>query len=160
LLKLDLGKEPSINLLTRLSVAPPRLGIEPIVIHLTWQRWSRAGKVSRLRAAGLWHMGPPTYYDAGLHNGTATFRDSGAEDHVRFLTYENGVKAFVERVAVQRYEGGAMPRLYKHWLAMSYQLAAFRWARALVVELHALMRSRNQSPVFMLHGCALVLMGN
>ena len=32
------------------------------------------------------------------------------------------------QVAAQRYQGGAMPVLYKHLVAVAYQVALFRWA--------------------------------
>ncbi len=32
------------------------------------------------------------------------------------------------QVAAQRYQGGAMPVLYKHMVAMAFQIAQFRWA--------------------------------
>ena len=105
-----------------------RLGVEPIAIHMTWQRWARAGKVARLREFGLWRMDPPAYYGAGPHNTSTAYLAEGGDDRLWLLTYQNDVEEFVERMARQRYEGGRMPLFYKHWLGMSYQLAAFRWA--------------------------------
>jgi hypothetical protein len=111
--------------------------VEPIAIHLTWQRWSRAGKVARLREFGLWHIDPPEYYGsaAPLHarsgSSSSGINAGGALQasvNLKVLTYHNDVLAFVKRVAAQRYEGGRMPLLYMHWLGMSYQLAAFRCA--------------------------------
>lgn len=62
----------------------------------------------------MWFLDGPEYYDP-----------PGA----RYLTYTNGVLQFVERLAAERF-GGAMPLLYKHWVAVGYQLAQFRWAVA------------------------------
>lgn len=90
--------------------------MQPIVIHMTYQRWWSDGKRARLREFGLWHIDPPAYCGAG----------PGAP--LKLLTYENGVAEFVEDVAKQRYPGAVeMPLFYKMWLAMTYQIAAFRW---------------------------------
>jgi hypothetical protein len=43
----------------------------------------------------------------------------------RYLTYQNDVRQYVEKVA-QELHGGAMPVLYKQIVALSYQLAQFR----------------------------------
>lgn len=34
------------------------------------------------------------------------------------------------QVAAQRYKNGAMPVLYKHMIAVGYQIAQFRWGPA------------------------------
>lgn len=34
------------------------------------------------------------------------------------------------QVAAQRYKDGAMPILYKHMIAVGYQIAQFRWGAA------------------------------
>jgi hypothetical protein len=46
----------------------------------------------------------------------------------RYLTYQNDVRQYVERLAEERH-GGAMPVLYKQIVALSYQLAQFRCAQ-------------------------------
>ncbi|KAI3429416.1 hypothetical protein D9Q98_005511 [Chlorella vulgaris] len=99
--------------------APWKLGVEPIVIHLTYQRWWNGGKRSRMREFGLWHIEKPEYYSSAS-GGTS-----------RFLTYENNVVPWVNAMASRRYPNGRqMPLFYKMWLGMSYQLAAFRDALA------------------------------
>jgi hypothetical protein len=91
--------------------------VEPIVIHLTYQRWWNGGKRSRMREFGLWHIEKPEYYSSAS-GGTS-----------RFLTYENNVVPWVNAMASRRYSNGRqMPLFYKMWLGMSYQLAAFRCA--------------------------------
>ena len=54
-------------------------------------------------------MDPPEYY-AG-----------------RFLTYRNGVRAFVEQLKHARYNG-SMPFFLQNWVAAAYQLATLRCA--------------------------------
>ncbi|KAI3438688.1 hypothetical protein D9Q98_001108 [Chlorella vulgaris] len=62
---------------------PWRLGIAPMVIHATFQRYGLAGKRSRLRAFGLWHMDPPEYYGlvpASPSSHSSRNSDSGGND--------------------------------------------------------------------------------
>lgn len=98
---------------------PWRLGVTPIAIHATFQRHNLVGKVARMREFGLWHMDPPEYYGAG-------------EIPLRLLAYENSVLSFVAEAERKQYgsQGRRMPLFEKHWLGMSYQLAALRDALA------------------------------
>ena len=90
-------------------------GVEPYVVHATFQRFSfnyqPSGKRGRFREFGLWLLDPPGYYRG------------------RFLSYDNNVLEFVHSVVKQH--GGLMPVFYKHWLAVSYQYALFTEALAL-----------------------------
>lgn len=133
--------------------SPWNAGIEPIVIHTTFQRWWESGRISRLREFGLWHIDPPGYYGLPDTTPLATFcahcpggvdNATAAGQHVypsyfragissRFLAYENGVLAFVaeaERRRGAEEGGGAMTLFEKNWLGLGYQLAAFRDALA------------------------------
>lgn len=56
---------------------------------------------------------PPDYYSEG-----------------NFMSYGNGVRAFVDRTAAG-YKRGVMMRFHQHQLAASYQLAAFQHALAI-----------------------------
>ncbi|KAL4437974.1 hypothetical protein ABPG77_004195 [Micractinium sp. CCAP 211/92] len=98
---------------------PWRLGVAPIVVHATFQRNGLPGKVARMREFGLWHIDPPEYFG----DGNAT---------LRLLTYQNPVLSFVTEAERELYapQGRRMPLFEKHWLAMSYQLAALRDALA------------------------------
>ncbi|KAI7836257.1 hypothetical protein COHA_009847 [Chlorella ohadii] len=102
-------------------------GVEPYVVHATFQRFPNrmqaVGKRGRFREFGLWYLDQesPDYYAA-----------PGA----RYLTYDNDVRRVVEQVAAQRYQGGAMPVLYKHMVAMAYQIAQFRDALAAATMLN------------------------
>ena len=81
-------------------------------------------------------MDPPEYYGAlpaaasGSSSGGGGGGSSGSTMGLRFLAYENNVLPWVGEVERQRYPGGGsgprMPLLEKHWLALSYQLLAFR----------------------------------
>lgn len=59
----------------------------------------------------MWLLDPPEYYDP-----------PGGR---RYLTYTNEVRGVVAGVEAERF-GGAMPVLYKHMVAVSYQMAIFR----------------------------------
>ena len=72
--------------------------------------YHRLGKRGRFREFGMWFLDGEEYYNP-----------PGA----RYLTYQHDVRRAVQRVAEERF-GGAMPILYKHMVAMSYQLAVFR----------------------------------
>lgn len=61
----------------------------------------------------MWHLDPPEYFDP----------PGGG----RYVTYSNDVRGMIAAVERERF-GGAMPVLYKHMVAVSYQLAIFRWA--------------------------------
>jgi hypothetical protein len=103
--------------------------VEPIVIHMTYQRWWSGGKRARLREWGLWHIDAPEYHSASLAAPAAS--SAGPAGRKGYVTYENGVVQFVDAVARQRYPGDQqMPLFYKMWLAMTYQLAAFRLVNA------------------------------
>ena len=84
------------------------------MVHATFQRYgtavSRYGKRGRFREFGMWFLDGEEYYNP-----------PGA----RYLTYHSDVRRAVEQVAEERF-GGAMPILYKHIVAVSYQLAQFR----------------------------------
>lgn len=90
----------------------------PVAIHATFQRGGVAGKRARFREFGHWLVDPPPYY------GAPPAANGGPPQ--LFLTYDNGVHAFVAAQAAARYPGGAMPLLERQWLGMSYQIAAFR----------------------------------
>lgn len=119
-----------------------RHGYWPMVIHATFQRYPSHGKKERMREFGLWYMDPPEYYGAGTAGaagggGTALTAagaagGGAAAGGLRFLAYDNGVVQWVAEMERRRYgaRGARMPLLEKHWLAMSYQLMAFRRARA------------------------------
>ena len=46
---------------------------------------------------------------------------------LHLLTYDNGVRAFVDEAEAQHYPGAKMPLFEKNWLGMSCQLQALRW---------------------------------
>ncbi|KAL4447981.1 hypothetical protein ABPG75_005200 [Micractinium tetrahymenae] len=104
---------------------PWKFGQEPYVVHATFQRFPtslhRQGKRARFREMGMWFLDPPEYFDP----------PGGG----RYLTYTNGVRDVVAAVERERH-GGAMPVLYKHMVAVSYQLAIFRDALAAAVMLN------------------------
>ncbi|KAL4452531.1 hypothetical protein ABPG75_008193 [Micractinium tetrahymenae] len=117
---------------------PWRRGIQPIYVHMTFQRWWEAGKVARLREFGLWHTDPPGYYGSG-----AAGRDSSGADGLpdigvapygqaglasKFLAYQNGVLQFVAELERQR--GAPVVLFEKNWVGLAYQLAALRDALA------------------------------
>ena len=72
-------------------------------------------RVCRCRQFGMWFMDGPKYF-------------SPPGQPPRYLTYQNDVRQYVERLAEERH-GGAMPVLYKQIVALSYQLAQFRCAQ-------------------------------
>eukprot|EP00887_Chlorella_sp_A99_P000964 scaffold5.g964.t1 len=113
------------------------VGVAPVAIHTTFQRYGTPGKKARLREFGLWHVDPPSYYGAsGAPAAAAAAGSSGAAPNttapLRLLTYANDIKRFVARAERRRYGGTkqGMPLLEKHWLGMGYQLAVFRDALA------------------------------
>jgi len=127
-----------------LACAECRHGIEPIVIHLTFQRWWEAGKVARLREFGLWHLDPPEHYGAPalVAQNASTNGNNGNNmpnggvvpaaqpTAQRFLTYHNGVLEFIEEVGRRRIAAGDTSEFLlfeKNWLGLAYQMAAFRW---------------------------------
>ena len=61
---------------------------------------------------GMWFLDGPKYY-------------SPPGQQPRYLTYQNDVRQYVDKVAQERH-GGVLPLLYKHMVATSYQLALFR----------------------------------
>ncbi|KAL4426068.1 hypothetical protein ABPG77_007864 [Micractinium sp. CCAP 211/92] len=117
---------------------PWRRGIQPICVHMTFQRWWEAGKVARLREFGLWSIDPPGYYGddgPGMDRAAAgKLRDIGVTPYgqagtaSKFLTYENGVLDFVSEYERQR--GAPVVLFEKNWLGLAYQLAALRDALA------------------------------
>ncbi|PSC76658.1 glycosyltransferase family 77 [Micractinium conductrix] len=122
---------------------PWKHGIQPICIHLTFQRWWEAGKVSRMREHGLWHLDPPEYYghgggqesgaDGALHMQAVKVQTGLIPPGVpasKFLTYANGVLRFVAAFEAKRGGPGSVRLFEKNWLGLSYQLAAFRDALA------------------------------
>ena len=54
-----------------------RHGVQPYVVHTTFQNWGNAGKRMRLREAGLWLVDPPAYFSTGVLQ-TGVFNDSSA----------------------------------------------------------------------------------
>ena len=95
-------------------------------------------KKHRLREFGLWHVDPPEYYGRvppGLEGPAAGRLASTGDFPLKALAYggEGEVLAFVEGQERARYgpsgTGHGMPLMEKHWLGMSYQLAAFRRGR-------------------------------
>lgn len=115
--------QPALRVIPRLLLLwlpGCRFGVEPYVIHTTFQRWWGAGKKARLREFGLWYMDPPEYYGAAGHsNGSDSIvassgvgggvgggsavgshggsggSTSNSSSVVKFLTYENKVLEFV-----------------------------------------------------------------
>ena len=63
----------------------------------------------------MWFLDGPEYYAPP------------GQQPPRYLTYQNDVRQYVERVAEERH-GGVMPALYKQIVALSYQLSQFRCA--------------------------------
>jgi len=63
------------------SHLPEKYGLQPYVIHATFQRYNNNGKRSRFREARAYHLDPPVYYRDG-----------------DFLAYDNLVLEFVEAV--------------------------------------------------------------
>lgn len=57
-----------------------------------------------------------------LLDGAEYFSPLGA----RYLTYQNDVRQYVADLVPTRH-GGVLPLLHRHMIAMSYQLAQFRW---------------------------------
>lgn len=101
-----------------------------MAVHAIFQRFSGPGKRARLREFGLWHMDPPAYYGAlpqELQGPALGRRASDGRFGFSALAYDDGgeVLAFVREQEAAR--PGGMPPFEKHWLGMSYQLAAFRW---------------------------------
>jgi hypothetical protein len=104
-----------------------------MAVHATFQRFSGPGKKARLREFGFWHMDPPQYYgqlDEG-EEGPALGRLAASNQFkLKALAYDGQreVLAFVEGEERRQYGGKqyGMPPFEKHWLGMSYQLAAFR----------------------------------
>ena len=105
--------------------SPPRMGVAPIAIHTTFQRYHIPGKRSRLREFGLWLMDPPEYYGAPAPAGALGGAGAGAQP-LQLLAYELDVAAFVAEAERRRYPGARMPLFEKNWLGMSFQLAALR----------------------------------
>ncbi|KAL4434049.1 hypothetical protein ABPG75_000490 [Micractinium tetrahymenae] len=97
---------------------PWKHGVEPYVVHATFQRYStglsRYGKRGRFRQFGMWLLDGPEY-----------FSPPGA----RYLTYQNNVRQYIHNLTAARF-GGVLPLLHKHIIAMSFQLAQFRDALA------------------------------
>ena len=134
--------------------APWRAGVEPYVVHATFQRFPTSlhglGKRGRFRCrqrAGNAtppprHAGPSLPHTHIRHPNQLCCRETGlwlldgpdyygaAPGTTRFLTYDNDVRREVERAAAARFPGGAMPVLYRHMVAVAYQLALFRDALA------------------------------
>jgi hypothetical protein len=86
-------------------------------VHTTFQRHHTAGKRARLREEGLWLADPPTYYSTD-----------------RLLAYTPSATEFVS--ALDAAAAKRLPDLFKHFHAMSYQLAQLRDAFALARSLN------------------------
>jgi arabinosyltransferase len=63
------------------SHLPQIYGLQPFVVHATFQRYNNNGKVARFREAGAYVIDEPEYYKEG-----------------KFLVYENLVLEFMEAV--------------------------------------------------------------
>ena len=61
------------------SHLPQKYGIQPFVVHATFQRYNNNGKRSRFREAMAYLLDPPSYYNDGA-----------------FITYDNLVLEFME----------------------------------------------------------------
>ncbi|KAI3434762.1 hypothetical protein D9Q98_002822 [Chlorella vulgaris] len=98
---------------------PWRHQVQPLVVHATFQRYPvsqhQVGKRARFREMDMWFLDGTEYYDP-----------PGA----RYLTYTHDVRSAVEEAAASPRFNGLMPALYKHLVAASYQLAAYRDALA------------------------------
>ena len=103
-------------------------GVDPILIHTTFQRYATPGRIARLREFGMWYMDPPEYYGVNSTTGKPTGR--------KLLTYENDVLEFVAAVK-QRRSSENITWFEQNWLGMSYQLAAFRFVQQLLVSWEA-----------------------
>lgn len=57
-----------------------------------------------------------------LVDGAEYYSPPGA----RYLTYSNDVRQYIADLTATRYDG-ILPLLHRHIIAMSYQLAQFRW---------------------------------
>jgi arabinosyltransferase len=96
-----------------------RYGVLPYVVHATFQRFApgvyqSSAKRGRFRELGMWLLPNATYYDPDA----------------KYLAYTLDVVGAV-LAAERSFPGGRIPPLYKHWLAISYQYAAFRDALAI-----------------------------
>jgi hypothetical protein len=91
-------------------------GVQAYVVHCTFQWHHTPGKRARLREHGLWLPDPPDYFKAS-----------------HFMTYDNDVREYITNLDAKA--SSPLPSLFKHFHAMSYQLAqmrdAFAMARAL-----------------------------
>jgi len=88
----------------------------------------------------MWFLDGPEYYDptlaaAGAAGAAGTARPAadaaggttGSTTTAKYLTYDNDVRRVVAHLTAERFNG-LLPPLYKHMIAVSYQLAQFRWA--------------------------------
>lgn len=145
------------------SLPGPRRGIQPICVHMTFQRWWEAGKVARLREFGLWSIDPPEYYGGGTAGrnapGAAQLPDIGVTPYgqagpaSRFLTYDNGVLQFVADLERQR--GAPVVLFEKNWAGLAYQLAALRCVAGAGMQQVAEPVAREQAACLaLLAGCS------
>ena len=87
------------------------------MVHCTFQRHHTAGKRARLREEGLWLADAPSYFQAD-----------------QLLQYRNDVREYIAALATAA--STPMAPLFKHFHAMSYQLAALRDAFAMAQSLN------------------------
>ena len=87
------------------------------MVHCTFQRHHTPGKRARLREQGLWLADPPEYFAVE-----------------RLMSYTNDVVEYIG--ALEATASAQLPLLYKHFHAMSYQLAALRDAFAIAQTLN------------------------
>ncbi len=92
-----------------------RAGVDPLVVHATFQRYPvamhQSGKRARFREFGMWFVDGPDYY---------------AAPQARYLTYINDARLVVEEVIAGPPYNGTMPVLHRHLVGAAYQLAQFR----------------------------------
>lgn len=92
------------------------LHLQAFVVHCTFQRHHTPGKRARLREHGLWLADAPAYFAAEA-----------------LMTYRSDVRVYV--AALEAAASTPLAALFRHFHAMSYQLAqmrdAFATARAL-----------------------------
>lgn len=103
------------------------VALQPYVVHFHVNRFGMANKLVDLRTAGFWLMDPPSYYAEG-----------------NFMTYENDVVHYINALIAAASE--PLPHLFKHFHAVSYQMAAMRDAFAIADSLdRVLVRSNHGS---------------
>eukprot|EP00892_Ulva_mutabilis_P008482 jgi/Ulvmu1/6005/UM026_0131.1 len=98
------------------SHLPSLYGLQPYVVHATFQRYNNNGKVARFREAGAYVLDEPDYFNQG-----------------DFLVYDNLVLEYIS--GLETLSNGTFTLVHKHVLAGAYQLAALRDAAAMAKAL-------------------------